>query len=314
MDEQQVAAPDRLARGAHRFRAAAAPVLPLLGVLIGWTEPPAGLLAATLVGIGGMVALLATNSWAVKGRSARAEVAVDTAVAVLVGALLVGDAPAAAWLVVVLPLIEAAVRLGRRAVELAALAAGTSLVTIELFVVDPARSASAGTRALITVVVLAVVTRAALAVGDEMRLGRSVRRTLRREGRRRGRLLDSVAEACQSIDAGDPLEALGELALDLGAHRAQLVLGPAEDPVVVEVDGGRGEMVPIEETLATSTVCRGAQRVRLVTLDGVVHVGIPVDDRAVVVAVASSAPGPLVQRSLEIAARHAAARRREPVV
>lgn len=289
-------------------------MLPLLGVMVGWSEPPAGLLAATLVGVGGMVALLATNSWAVRGRSARAEVAVDTAVAVLVAVLLVEDAPTAAWLVVVLPLIEAAVRLGRQAVELAALAAGAALVAAELFVVDPTQAASPGVRALMTVVVLAVVTRAALAVGDELRLGRRTRGALRREGRRRGHLLDSVADAGQAIDAGDPLEALGGFTLELGAHRALLVLGPADDPVVVEVDGGHGKVSPLEETLATATLCRGGSRVRLASLDGVVHVGVPVDDRAVVVAASSSAPGPFVQRSLEIAARHAAARRREPVV
>lgn len=305
---------DRLAAGAHRFRTATAPVLPLLGVLVGWSEPPAGLLAATVVGIGGMVALLATNAWAVRGPSARAEVAVDAAVAVLVASMLIGVVPAAAWLVMVLPVVEAAVRLGRRAVELVVVVGAGALVALELFVVEADPAAAPATRALVTVVVLGVVTRAVLAVGDELRLGRRVRRALRREGRRRGELLATVADTCRSIDRGDPLEALGELALELGAHRAHAVLGPADDPVVVEVDGGSGAEAAPEVTLATAAVCRGAGRVRVVSLDDGVHVGIPVDDRAVVVALSSSSPGPLVQRSLEIAALHAAARRREPAV
>jgi hypothetical protein len=271
-------------------------------------------LAATVVGIGGMVALLATNGWAMRGPSARAEVAVDAAVALLVSAMLVADAPAAAWLVMVLPVVEAAVRLGRRAVEIVVVAGAGSLVALELFVVDPDPAAAPVTRALVTVVVLGVVTRAALAVGDELRLGSRVRRALRREGRRRGDLLDTVADTCRSIDRADPLEALGGLALELGAHRAHLVLGPAADPVIVEVAGGRGAIAAPEVTLATAAVCRGGGRVRVVSLDDGVHVGIPIDDRAVVVALSSSSPGPLVQRSLEIAALHVAARRREPVV
>ena len=52
---------ERHAVAAHRVRGITAPLLPLLGVLVGWSEEPLGLVSAAVVGIGAMVALLATT-------------------------------------------------------------------------------------------------------------------------------------------------------------------------------------------------------------------------------------------------------------
>ncbi|MEM9713377.1 MAG: hypothetical protein AAGA17_14265 [Actinomycetota bacterium] len=320
---------DRHVVAAHRLRSVAAPLLPLLGVLVGWSEEPVGLVSAAVVGIGAMIALLATNSWTVRRPSATAEVAVDTAVSLLVCGLVAGDALAATWLIGLIPVLEAIVRLRRTAALVVIGVVGGVLVLIQVGLPSPASEPSLVTSLLITAVALGVVVRVCLAVVDEIRIERRLGTVLRREGRRRGELLRALGEAVRRMDEVDPLHALAALAVDVGARQAFVVVdGEIVDRIVVRT---RGAERPSDGTLlAAAEVARvrlaaGRPGPHSVSVDEVgtshasqlasaVHLALPVDHRAAIVSLAAVVPGPLVADALDIAARHAAASRRVAVV
>lgn len=320
---------DRHVVAAHRLRGIAAPLLPLLGVLVGWSEEPLGLVSAAVVGIGAMVALLATNSWTVRGPAPVAEVIVDSAVSLIVCALVAGDALAAAWLIALIPALEAMVRLRRRSALVVIGVLGAGLVLIQL-VLPSAVAGSTFTSLTITFVAIGVVVRVCLAVVDEIRIERRLGAVLRREGRRRGDLLQALGGAVRRMDEADPLHAVAAMSIEVGAQHAYVVVDGEVVDRIVERSSSSGSFV----TDATLVAVAGVGRIRFAAgltgphgvdadevgeavaarLGSAELVVLPIDDRAAVISLAAVLPGPLVANALEIAARHAAASRRLPVV
>ncbi|MEO1063363.1 MAG: hypothetical protein AAFZ07_18255 [Actinomycetota bacterium] len=321
---------DRHVVAAHRLRGVAAPLLPLLGVLVGWSEEPLGLVAAAVVGIGAMVALLATNSWTVRGPAPTAEVAIDTAVSLIVCALVAGDALAAAWLIALIPALEAMVRLPRRSALTVIGVLGAGLVLIQLALPSPVTAPSTFTSLTITFVAIAVVVRVCLAVVDEIRIERRLGAVLRREGRRRGDLLQALGAAVRRMEEVDPVHAVASMSIEVGAHHAYVVEDGEVIERIVERSSSTAGFVTDATLVAVAEVgraryadgLRGPHAVSVgevgegfaAQLASAEHVALPVDGRAVVVSLAAVVPGPLVANALEIAARHAAAARRRSVV
>lgn len=321
---------DRHVVAAHRLRSIAAPLLPLLGVLVGWSEEPMGLVAAAVVGIGAMVALLATNSWTVRGPAPTTEVAIDTAVSLIVCALVAGDALAAAWLIALIPALEAMVRLPRRSALTVIAVLGAGLVLVQLALPSPVAASSTFTSLAITFVAGAVVVRVCLAVVDEIRVERRLGAVLRREGRRRGDLLQALGSAVRSMDEGDPVHAVAAMAIEVGAQHAYVVVDDAVVDRIVERSSSASSFVADATLVAVAEVGRsrfaeGSTTPHAVSVDEIgeanasqlstaEHVVVPIDDRAAVVTLTAVLPGPLVASALEVAARHAAATRRRSVV
>jgi hypothetical protein len=299
-------------------------------VLVGWSEEPLGLLSAAVVGIGAMVALLATNSRTVRRPAPIAEVAVDTAVSLIVCALVAGDALAAAWLIALIPALEAMVRLRRQAAFAVIGVIAGAVVLIQLALPSPVAASSTFTSLTITFVALGVVVRVCLAVVDEIRIERRLGAVLRREGRRRGDLLQALGVAIRRMDETDPLHALAAMSIEVGGQHAYVVVDDEVVDRIVERTSSRASFVTDATLVAVAAAGRaryvagrtGPHAVAVDEVGGVFatqlasaeHVVLPVDDRAVVVSLAAVVPGPLVAPALEIAARHAAASRRLPVV
>ncbi len=320
---------DRHVVAAHRVRGVSAPLLPLLGVLVGWSEEPLGLVSAAVVGIGAMIALLATNSWTVRAPAPVAEVAVDSAVSLIVCALVAGDAPAAAWMIALIPALEAMVRLERRNALVVIGVVGAGLVAIQLLSAST-EAGSTFTSLTITGVAVGVVVRVCLAVVDEIRIERRLAAVLRREGRRRGELLQALGDAVRRMDDVDPLHAVAAMSIEVGAQHAYVVVDDEVVDRIVERSSSSASFVADAALVAVAGVGRarfadGLREPHAVGVDEVggafaaqlssaEHVVLPVDGRAVVISLAAVAPGPLVAEALEVAARHAAASRRPSVV
>ena len=200
----------RRARVARRLRLGAIAALPFAALLAGWGRDPTAQMAAGLVA-GGVATMLGGAILFDQGESERATlaaVAVDLVAAAMVFGLFAGDA-GTAWVLLLVPVAEAAYRGGRAAGAAVGLAAAALMLVVPVLAGEGAGSAGgvaarAGAVGLVTAVVLTLT--------DELAREAALTERARRDSERRADLLAVVVDAGRRLTGLDAAETLAVLA------------------------------------------------------------------------------------------------------
>lgn len=300
----------------RRLRSLVALGMPIVAVAATWPSSVGTRLVAVIAALGLSAVLLSVNSWAGRLGSigVRVEIGVDAAAALFVALLFVGRLDGVAWLVLSLPIVEAAIRLPDRApTVVVAGVTGGFLAASELVGFGQAEPERFGP--LVHLVVLSAVALVAVVFSTEARLESRLVVHASLESRRRAHVLGAVAAAACQMNSSDT-RALVDVVVDLG-HR----LG-ADRVSAIEKMGGRWVTVspsdvPVMavERAASEAVLRvgGTVETTVAALDNVpsghpateVIVAVPVIDDIVVVVAGPELPGSVTVEAMEIVAEQA---------
>lgn len=309
----------RLSTGVHRLRLVGALCLPIVAALVTRDDPGFVALVAVLVALALAAAMTATSSWwngsAFGG--ATGEIAVDAVAATFI-TLILGDVGGhSSWLIVSLPVIEAASRLpGHRVTFVVAGLIGAVLMVSDLVGFGRDGFVADWSAALADAVVMSVIAIVAAVLLDESRVESRLAVHAGIESDRRARILGAVAAAGCRLGSNDTTS-LVEVVVDLGQR-----LGSSRVSAIEHVGGGRWVSVGAERhaVLAVDRAVANMVRERgttVQTTNGAVShaptghdpdetvVAIPITDEIVVVVAAPEMPGSLVVEAVEIVAEQA---------